>query len=535
MTTRAPAPRGCVLRGLLLAAAFVWSAAARAQDPQPGAPSEAAAATASPAAADPGAVPPAAPAPVVRVPSRPGLQSYSVAIQVTFSDAPEWTPEVRRGILRDLQEQVGSGAGPLWEPLAIEEAGRGLVLSPIPAETRALEAWRPALEGRPEDKVFLAALDVAGAEYTLRAGEWDRSSATLGSWSARAVTDSRLVAAALTTMLADAFRPLAVIRKVDGAEAELEIQGGELLPSDPRFLPLPEKTVFIPFQRMLNREREVLRRFVVPWTYLSVESRDRSLVVGRIASAFNAPLVPGRRRTELRAILARPSLAGTRLRIVPYGNPGNPVVGARVDVLDGSPERREAAPSAPATAAASPESAPAPAPLALTTDRLGRIDLARDPAQVLRWVQVHSGSILLARVPVVPGIVPELLLEVPDDSARLTVEGELSILEGELIAIVGQREVFMARAKQLSRLDKWDEIESLTSRIIDLPSIADFDERVEAVRVRGIQSARDRKDRLAEARINKLVTTFRNLVRDHLDPEKIAGFKDEIAELKRAK
>ncbi len=58
---------------------------------------------------------------------------------------------------------------------------------------------------------------------------------------------------------------------------------------------------------------------------------------------------------------------------------------------------------------------------------------------------------------------------------------------------------------------------------------------METVRVRGIQSARDRQDRLAEARINKLVTTFRNLVRDHLDPEKIAGFKDEMAELKRAK
>ncbi len=118
-------------------------------------------------AAGPVAAPPAAPGPAVRVPQRAGLQSYSVSIQVTFSDSPEWTPEVRRGLLRDLREQIGSAAGPSGS-CSRSRRRRGPVLSPIPRRAGGAEAWRTTSKAVPKTRFSSRRLDVAGAEYTFR-------------------------------------------------------------------------------------------------------------------------------------------------------------------------------------------------------------------------------------------------------------------------------------------------------------------------------------------------------------------------------
>ena len=107
-------------------------------------------------------------------------------------------------------------------------------------------------------------------------------------------------------------------------------------------------------------------------------------------------------------------------------------------------------------------------------------------------------------------------------------------MEGELIDVVGRREVLMARARQVVKSNRWDEIEKLTDQVEDLPALIDFEKRAEAIRIAGVQASRNHKDKVAEARVNRLVAGFLALVKEHLDPEKISGFKDEMAELRRA-
>ena len=43
------------------------------------------------------------------------------------------------------------------------------------------------------------------------------------------------------------------------------------------------------------------------------------------------------------------------------------------------------------------------------------------------WLYVYSGKALLARVPYAPGLRPVETVELPDDSIRLRVEGELDL------------------------------------------------------------------------------------------------------------
>lgn len=510
-----------------LAAAALGTVRSLAQEPMPEGSTAPSAATAEPAApvapTDPApaaAAPPAtAPAkPPVPRPLRPGLKAYDVGVYLTFSDDPQFTPLLRQDVAGGVREELESRAGAFWRPLDVREADQTLRIAPIRDDRAVIERLTPELKRRSNDKVFLAAIDATGGELGVRVAEWDRSSASLGVWVRETVTDRRLLAATVTRLVGKTFRPLATIESVDGQTTILELRASELAPPDPRFLPIQEGDSLQPFLRFLTRTREVDRIQAVPWTYLLVEEVDRSRAVCRVISSFKSPLPASRRRMELMAVGATPVYEQTTLEIAPHSTPQNPVVGARVELLDRLPTKEDAVEDRVIT----------------STDRFGRVSIPVDPLKPLVWVYVFSGKSVLARVPIVPGLVPTMTLAVPDDTPRLMVEGELSLLEGELIDVVGRREVLMARARQIVKGNRWDEIEKLTTQVEDLPSLAEFERRAEAVRIAGIQAARNHQDKIAEARIGRLVAGFLALVKEHLDPEKITAFKDEMAELRRA-
>ena len=491
---------------------------ALAQEPAASSSSEAAASSAPSSSASTAATSPSSPAAAPAKPVRPGLQPYDVAVFVTFQDDPSFTTKLRQEIADRAREELAARAGSFWSPLEVRVSGPRSQIAPLTDGREGIERLIPALRELPHDKVFLMGISAEGGEAVVRGAEWDKNSGTLGSWISERVTDRRLLASTAARIVGRTFRPLATIESIEGRTAILELRGAELTPPDRRFLPASEGDSLQPFLRFLNRKREVERIQTVPWTYLEVQEVDRARVVCRVISSFKAPLAVASRRVQLMAVGATPVYDETRLEIAPHGQPDNPVVGARVEILDRLPTKDDAVEDRVIAA----------------TDRFGRIAVPVDPLKPLVWVQVYSGKSLLARVPIVPGLVPTMSLSVPDDSPRLRVEGELSLLEGELIDIVGRREVLMARGRQIVKDNKWDEIEKITTGLEDLPGIADFEKRVEAARIVGIQAARDRKDKIAEARVDRLAATFLGLVREHLDPEKIATFKDEMAELRRA-
>lgn len=506
-----------------LAFAALWGVRSTAQEPMPegssAAPASAVEPPAQPSPTDPAAIPTTAPAakPPVPRPLRPGLKAYDVGVYLTFADDPRFSPQLRQEVAAGIREELESRAGAFWRPLEVREADQALRIAPIRDDRAVIERLAPELKRRTSDKIFLAAIDAVGGEFAVRVAEWDRSSASLGVWVRETVTDRRLLAANVTRLVGNTFRPLATIESVDGQTAVLELRAAELAPPDPRFLPIQEGDSLQPFLRFLTRTREVDRIQAVPWTYLLVEEVDRSRAVCRVISSFKSPLPAGRRRMELMAVGATPVYEQTTLEIAPHGNPQNPVVGARVELLDRLPTKEDTVEDRVIT----------------TTDRFGRVSVPVDPLKPLVWVYVFSGKSVLARVPIVPGLVPMMSLSVPDDAPRLMVEGELSLLEGELIDVVGRREVLMARARQIVKSNRWDEIEKLTTQVEDLPAIAEFERRADAVRIAGIQAARNHQDKIAEARIGRLVAGFLALVKEHLDPEKITAFKDEMAELRR--
>jgi hypothetical protein len=294
------------------------------------------------------------------------------------------------------------------------------------------------------------------------------------------------------------------------------VRAGEFLPLDPSDAPLRPGDYLTAYLRYLDRQRNVRQMQYLDWTYLRVESVDRARVVCSTISAFRAPLGGSRRRVELMAIRARPLLPATDLRLTPRNDPLNPMVGFRVDALDRMPTQED----------------PVADRLSLTTDRRGRVTLPADPAKPLRYLLVHSGQSVLARVPFVPGLVDRIELSTPNDTARLEVEGALSLIEGELIDNLARRGVLMARARKAAASEKWDDVDGFIKEFNALPELPAVEQRIAAIETPAVQTARQLKDRVAEARIKRMCREIREIAAKNLDPDRIKEFRDEMVELR---
>ena len=256
----------------------------------------------------------------------------------------------------------------------------------------------------------------------------------------------------------------------------------------------------------------------VPWTYLVVETVERRWVTARIVSALRTPLgTIGRRRMETIAVRVRPALKTTRVQIVLQGQPGQPLAGCDVA----------------AAAKVFAEDEPASAPQRLMTDRDGRLTLARHDQSPLVWLSIKSGEALLARVPFCPGIESEAVLELPDDSLRLKVEGDLSLLDARLIDTVARRATLLARMRLLAREGDWDAVAARRNELEKLPDTAAFDAQLAAIRIPALEQARAAGNRVAEARIRKLCGQTSDLIRRYLDKDKLRVVLEEIEELRR--
>jgi hypothetical protein len=267
-----------------------------------------------------------------------------------------------------------------------------------------------------------------------------------------------------------------------------------------------------PFVRVMNRKGELQRVQAVPWTLLKVEGIDRARANVLAFSVFPAPVAPTKKRLESLAIEVRRTYPETTLQIIPRSNKGNPVAAARVEIVD-----RLSGPNDPEVDR-----------VVMRTDREGRVTVPADPTPQVRYAIVHSGTGILARVPFCPGIEPRLTVEVNDDSPRLSAEGEVSLLEADLVELVARRKVLLLRAENASKAGKANDVKSLVAELKSLPTQAQFQQRIDLSRTTAVEGAREKKDQVAEARIRKMYAALGEAAKTHLDDEKFQEMLTDI-------
>ncbi|MFV0442182.1 MAG: hypothetical protein ACK5Q5_01280 [Planctomycetaceae bacterium] len=475
-------------------------------------PATAPATPAAPTPAPAAVVNPATPLPIDQ-------QPYRVLVAVGVAADVAVTVQEQSAVIRGLQQRIASRLGELWR------ADIELVDWLSPGRSSVLKSFSQAdLNGRflgsKYDKVFLATLEGAGTAVRTSALEWDQNSQTSTTMTSSLCYEPRVRIDRLLAEILAHFRPLASIEEIaeDGVSVSLRVRGGELAPPDRSLAPVMTGVFLRPYYRYLDRKKELRSLQPVPWTYLRIEEIDRGRAKATIESAFRGALAANRRRTELMAIAVLPRFESTAVRVYPRGQIDNPLSGTRVDVLNRHPtdddkveDRRT-----------------------LYTGRSGEATVAVDAEHPLLYLYVMSGKSVLAVVPFIPGDLPQVELEVPDDGPRLSVEGEVALLEAELIEVVARREVTIARALGYARGNKWEQADKLVNEVKNLPTREVLKERLERIRLPAVAASRQTKNRVAETRINKLCQQLTETIDQHLPPDRISNFQTEIRELKEA-
>jgi len=150
------------------------------------------------------------------------------------------------------------------------------------------------------------------------------------------------------------------------------------------------------------------------------------------------------------------------------------------------------------------------------TDFRGELRIAPSPDNLLRVLLVKSGSEVLARLPMVPGLQPELSAALIDDDPRLAVEGFIVGLQEELIDAVARREVLLRQADQELTAGKLVEADATLAGIRALGSrnqyLAILSERRKTVTT---------VDAAIRKKVDKLFQDTRTVIVKYLDPQRL--------------
>lgn len=443
------------------------------------------------------------------------LRPYRVRIELTIVGAGVAGFSYER-ISHDMRDALDRAVGDMWQTEVVEDIA--LAASGVEGLRRLDdEACLSAYGPMGFDKAYRLTLRLAGAGYEAAGREWDATTRNLGEMIRRTSFDRREIPDQLVELLRDLFRPVSVIEQTKNGPLTLRAHGGSLARRDETWQPLREGMLYEAFYRYLNKDREVERIQQIPWTYLSPTDIVGGTSTCSITSGLRTPISARRRRIEAIAMAATRQSPRTRLVLTTRAPARRPLGGVEVEI---STEPQPAAQATPIER--------------LVSDRNGMVQLSPKTmaADAPVWLLVRSGQNLLARVPFVPGLRGVEVLELPDDSLRLELEGRVAQLQSELIDTVARRAVLGALVRSRAKAQDWAKADAYLETLAAMPGTGSYLAELTAVRLPGLKAARARKDRATELRMKKLCDDLADLIKTYLNEDQLKELREELAEFK---
>ena len=464
---------------------------------------------------------PSPPASLADLPVSMESQPYRVRLLIA-SDAEPFD-EVRHDVNVALERSVGN----LWRA----EIGELKGLVRIDAE--ALRRWTLSdVQSRfnDDDVQFWFAVTVhrRGSQLRLAVRAWQPRFEWLSPVHEASFYEPRETAARIVKLCWGLFRPEILIENVDGNDARVRIPAGDLKAADPAFTLFQPGDCLTPWLMYYDRDKKLKRRQELPWTYVRLDKIKGPLATGSVLSGLRMPLAGKTRgRIDKVAVASRPVYPDTRLQIAVQNQPTRILAGNLLELRPKLPEPRTESDKTEG------DKPPEDDVAKLLTDRMGEVTLEPKPDQAMTWIYVYSGDLLLARVPFVPGSLAKMRLDVPDDSIRLQVVGELQMLEGQLINVVAERNTLVAAARTAAKKKDWKRVTQLKNDFDKLPLKDSFVDRLSAIRVPALNAAKAKKDRSSQVRVDRLCNDAADLIDRYLDPEKLQTVQEELEELQK--
>jgi hypothetical protein len=461
----------------------------------------------------------------VPLPQKP----YDVQVIVGFAGAvaqdPAFRSECEDGIRRGLSRMYGG----MWSAELIS----GSWLQPA-GEARLRRLSNEDMVNRyPEgsaEKVILISVEHRENRAVVSAAEFDVRVQELSPVLTAETLDDREIPQLACRLARDSFRPVLMLKgpatTKEPGEYEFELQAGSFTPPDPSAAQIAQGDVLRPFLRQMERrdptKLRLLQRLdlcyirvtlfnepLPDWAgesggpEITTEGRlpvdpgvwvDSHHVRGVLISHGAVPFGGRGRAIQQIALRQRPAAASSRVQLVLQTRTDRPLICYRVDQVNKLRHDEETIGDK----------------VRVLTDRNGELEIAVDPANPTSWLYVYSGSLLLARVPYAPGLIPHDTIKLPDDSLRLGVEGELYLFRDELIDSVASRAVAMNTIRKSAASGDQTAFAAALAQLDALPAQKDFEQKLNTISTNALNKvdAQTFPSRTLKRKVEKLTTAM---------------------------
>ena len=439
---------------------------------------------------------------------------YRIRVWVAMDDSPELTERLVEQIAATLADRGGVAAGAAWDvrtALCPPELRHDALtrIADITVDDMARVAGRRL---QVDDKLVLLAVQAEATGFRLSARELDCRTRTWQPVVHRTVVQSRRIPAEAFAAVHEAFAPLVRVDSVRGRAAEARVRAGGLILDEDNAAHIREHDILRPVIRRNDRLGEPLDNgiMVVPWTFLTVQQRDGSMLHCQAHSGMYALLgVRPSARLHKYALLTKPVEDHTRLRLIARGR-ASALPGYEIYCKDPDTEENT---------------------VLGRTDWRGTLTVRRGdmPLQIL---YVRNGGRLLARLPIVPGLEPELTAELRDDNRRLEAEGYVRGLQNLVMDLVARRELYISRFRRHLRAGEYDQARALLEEFATLPTRSDLAR--DLVQQGQRFASGDLSDRREQAQIDQLFKDTHHLLTRFLDPGTASELAAELEQARRA-
>jgi hypothetical protein len=429
---------------------------------------------------------------------------YRIHVTIALDLPGQWADLLAVNLPEHLQERTRTAIGPVWR--LTTEVAEGPVRHAMLTELNALTVEQLGVPSAEFDKIVLLIVRKTASGFELTGREYDRY---VDYWRPPVVLETGQAAALpeqLFSLLTLNVSPLAQYQldpQNDG-QVLLSFKGAALPTKNGESSQAEPGDVLLPFFRRTTRTGELLPDGIriVPWTYLSVDEVSANEVRATVLSGTRRPFGARRRgRVEQVAMMIRGMESEVVLRLHSREDASKPLTGYEV-FLD---QYRDKAVESVGI-----------------SDRQGEIRLTL-PDRLVHMLYIKSGSIVLARTPVVASLGETVDVALPDEDSRLLAEARLAAMREDLIDVVARRRILVARVRDAIDVANWSQADRLLGELDALPGRAYFDQQLrreeQLVRADSQQTQR---------RIDRLFAETRAVLGKYLDSRSISELRDEL-------
>jgi hypothetical protein len=429
---------------------------------------------------------------------------YEVQVYLTAAPGESITPMQWDAIAARLRDRADTVVGGAWRlkvdapPPELAAALAGGLESLTPESVSTIDLL--------PDKIIVVAVRQSPAP-AIETREFDTRAVSWSAVQSRPVPQSDRLPREAFLALTQSFSPLARVEEVRGKEALLRLRAQGYSPRDPSWQWAAVGDVFRGVLRTNERSGKAKSAQEIPWTVMEVGQVNPSGVLCFIESGVRGAISAKRGRSEVVALLVRPTRGETKLEIKSRTPDAKPLAGYDVYATDRT---------------------------GTTVERIGRSN--RSGAVIVpsgegkyRVLLIKDGQELLARLPLVPGLAPTATARIPDDAQRLEVEAFVVGLQETVVDLVARRAVLLARAEL--RLDAND-VEAAEKLIEEVRRMETRDQLLQRIAVERRRFVSE--DPTVQKKIDRLFDDTTQLLGRYLNPADVESLQRRLREARTA-